>query len=216
MDSLGYQNPDDTRREIRADWKLRTFGISRQEIWRGFADDIGARYEPAGWRKSDRVVLDLTPWQIVLDIYLHENFIFTRLRAAFVTAAGMRFRTYRQTPWGTLRKALGMRDIEIGDPPFDDEFIVRSNQPEKIVALLANESIRTHLLTQTYSQLEIRDNDGRRGPRYPANVDSLWFSTADRIDDPGRLRASFDLVAETLNQLVAIGAATQDVPGVQL
>jgi hypothetical protein len=175
MESLGYQNPDDAREEIRQDWKRRTFGVSRKEIWETFAEEIGGRYEPARWRQSDRVVVAVGPWHLTLDVYLREKLIFTRLRAPFISTAGLRFRIYRETPWGTLRKAIGMRDIEVGDPTFDDDFIVRANQPEMVKQLLANASVRRHMAAQPHSMLEIRDSDGWRGVRFTPKLHGLWF-----------------------------------------
>ena len=48
------------------------------------------------------------------------------MRAPYMNLERFRFSVYRKTVFSGIGKLFGMQDIEIGDPPFDDSFIVKA------------------------------------------------------------------------------------------
>jgi hypothetical protein len=221
MTRLDYENRDDARRESWEDWRRRIFGVSRAEVWAALAREIDARVEKGGWWRGPRVVADLPPWQVTLDVYTESagetSTTYTRLRAPFVNPSGFRFRIYRKSIFSNLGKFFGMQDIEIGNADFDDAFIIQSNDPPRVRALLCNESLRAMLAAQPRIMFDIRDDDGGVfRARFPAGVDELRFLTLGIVKDIDRLKRLFDLFAETLHELCRLGCAADAPPGVTL
>ena len=217
---LQYQNPDDARREGWQDWRRRIFGVSRADVWTALAREIDARVEDGGWWRGSRVVADVPPWQVTLDVYTESagesSTDYTRLRAPFVNPSGFRFRIYRKSIFSNLGKFFGMQDIEIGDAAFDDAFIIQSNDPPRVRMLLANENLRRMIVAQSRIRFDVRDDEGRFGTYFPENVDELRFLSMGVIKDVDRLKLLFDLLAETLHELCRLGSAADAPPGVKL
>jgi hypothetical protein len=115
-----------------------------------------------------------------------------------------------------LSKLLGMQDIEVGDPEFDKASIIKGNDEFKVRELFANPKIQQMILAQPKIHLEVKDSEGWFGPKFPENVDELYFQVAEVIKDTERLKALFDLFATVLDQLCKIGSAYKEMPGVDL
>ena len=216
MDTLGYQHPRDARREIAADWRRRIFGVSYREAWDALAREINARHESGGWWKSNRVVADIGPWQLVLDLFRTDKIVFTRLRAPFVNPGGLRFCVYRKSVFSELGKRLGMQDIVIGDAAFDETFIVKSNDEHLVRRLLADPQLRALIAAQPRIRFEVKDDEGWFGKTFPPQTDQLQFMVTGVIKDIDLLRGLFNLFAHTLDRLCDLRQATQQPPGVQL
>ena len=50
------------------------------------------------------------------------------MRAPYINPEGFRFTIYRKGFFSGLGKLLGMQDIEIGDPEFDEAFIIQGQR----------------------------------------------------------------------------------------
>ena len=115
-----------------------------------------------------------------------------------------------------LGKLLGMQDIEVGDPDFDEAFIIKGNDESKVCGLFADPKIRQMIQAQPKVRLEVKDSEGWFGPKFPEDVDELFFQVVGVIKDVERLKARFDLLAAVLDQLCQIGSAYKLEPGVTL
>jgi hypothetical protein len=62
----------------------------------------------------------------------------------------------------------------------------------------------------------VKDSEGWFGPRFPEDVDELYFQVVGVIKDVERLKALFDLFAAVLDQLCKVGSAYKQEPGVEL
>src|SRR6185436_8692658 len=102
---------------------------------------------------------------------------------------------------------MGMQDIEIGDPPFDDDFIVQASDVPAIRTLLANATIRDLISKQKDIRFSVKDDEGWFGTKFPEGVDELHFVVLGVIKDIDRLKLLYDLFAETLDELCRIGEA---------
>lgn len=193
---------------------------SRKVAWQTLSDEIKARYVDGGFWKGDKVVAEYGDWTLTLDTYTVSTgkvtVVFTRMRAPYRNPGGFRFTVYRKSIFSGIGKMLGMQDIEIGDAPFDHDFIIQATNESRVRELLANLRIRELITKQKDIQFSVKDDEGWFGSTFPDGVDELYFAVAGVIKDIDRLKLLFDLFAETLEQLVRMRAAEPGTPAVQL
>lgn len=198
----------------------RVFGPSRKEIWQKLSEAVHGRYVAGGFAKGDKVQVDHGEWTLTLDTYAVSTgkviVVFTRMRAPFVNPDGFRFNIYRKSVFSGIGKRFGMQDIEIGDAPFDDGFIIQATDEAGVRSLLANASIRDLLSKQTDVKFSVKDDEGWFGTKFPDGVDELHFVVPGVIKDIERLKLLYDLFAETLDELCRIGRATGTSPNVNV
>jgi len=198
----------------------RLFGPSRKEIWLKLSEEVNGRFVEGGFLGRDKVEVEHGGWTLTLDTYVVSTgkviLTFTRMRAPYVNPDGFRFTVYRKSIFSGLGKLLGMQDIEIGDPPFDEGFIVKATDEPAVRMLLANATIRDLLSKQKDIQLVVKDDEGWFGTKFPEGVDELYFVTGGTITDIDRLKLLYDLFAETLDELCRIGAASRTPPDVRV
>ncbi len=198
----------------------KLFGPSREEVWRELSAHIDAKVVAGGFWKGDRVEARVGEWTVTLDTYTvstgKTHVVYTRMRAPYVNADGFRFTVYRRGLFSDLVKWLGAQDIEIGDPAFDRDFMLKSNDRLKLQYLLGNRRVRDLIALQPDIRFEVRDDEGWFGARFPEGVDELCFHVVGVIKDVERLARLFELFAETLHQLCHIGSAYEKDPGLTL
>ena len=111
---------------------------------------------------------------------------------------------------------MGMQDVDVGHPDFDEEFIIKGDDEFKLRALFANPRIRAMLQAQPSVYLTVKDDEGWFGASFPEGVDELYFRVGGVIKDVERLKSLYDLFAETLHQLCHIGSAYENDPNIVL
>jgi hypothetical protein len=109
-----------------------------------------------------------------------------------------------------------MQNIEVGEPEFDQAFIIKGNDESKVVSLFSDSKIRQMIQDQPMIRLEVKDSEGRFGPKFPEDVDELHFQVVGVIKDVERLKALSDLFAIVLDQLCRIGSAYKQDPAITL
>ncbi len=192
------------------------FGRSKDEVWRQLSQEIGAEFVEGGFWKGSKIQAHVGPWTITLDVISRDDGSFTRIRAPYINPEGFRFTIYRKNLFSELGRLLGMQDIEVGDPEFDEDFIIKGNDESKVLDLFANPKIRQMIQDQPKIWLRVKDSEGWFGPEFPEDVDELSFQDVGVIKDVERLKALFDLFAAVLDQLCQIGSAYKQEPGVTL
>ncbi len=220
MNELNYRSGDDQKFE-RTGVLRKLFGPSQNEIWQHVAAGVGGTFEPTRWTgRGGKITVDVGEWTLTLDTYTVSNgkssMTFTRMRAPYVNRDGFRFVLYRASFFTPLGKLLGMQDIEIGQPPFDRDFVLQSSDPEKLKKFLDDETLRQKIAAHPKIRLEVKDDEGWFGAKFPAGVDELCFTSIGVIKDIELLERLFDLFAHTLNRLCQIGSAYEDDPCVKL
>lgn len=197
------------------DW----FGPFKDEIWGQLAKEIGATHVPDTFWNRGKVTARHEQWTITPDTYTvstgKSSTTYTRMRAPYVNPDGFRFGIYRKGILSGLGKWLGMQDVEVGQQPFDEEFIIQGTDETKVRALFANEHIRQLLGFQPAVNLAVQDDEGWFGATFPQGVDALHFHVVGVIKDINQLKLLFDLFAETLEHLCRIGSAYKDDPKLQ-
>jgi len=200
---------------------LRTlFGDSKEEIWRQLAEEIQGTFVDGGFWNQDKVEAHYGDWKLVLDTYTvssgKSSTTYTRMRAPFFRKDGFYFRIYRKGIFSGLGKWLGMQDIEVSNPEFDESFIIQGNDERKVKALFANPTIQQLIRVQPDIHFEIKDSGGFWGPAFPENVDQLYFEVYGVLKDQQALKALYLLFAEVLNQLCLLDSAYEGDPGIDL
>ena len=198
----------------------RMFGPSQREIWQQLSDETHAQFVEGRFLKSDKVQAAHGQWIVTLDKYVvstgKTTVVYTRMRAPYVNPDSFRFKVYRKGFFSDLGKMLGMQDIEVGQPGFDDDFIIKGNDEGKLRQLFANAKIRALISAQKDINFSVKDDEGWFGPAFPDGVDELQFIVVGIIKDVERLKRLYDLFAETLDELCRIGSAYRADPGARL
>ncbi len=196
------------------------FGPSKEEVWQQLCREIGAEFVAGGFWKGSKVQVRVGPWVITLDTHTvsagEHSQTFTRIRAPFVNPDGFRFTIYRKGFLTELGKLLGMQDIEVGDPEFDEAFVIQGNDEYRVRDLFDDPALRSLALAQPRLRLCVKDDEGWFGAQFPEGVDELHFQAGGVIKDVDRLKGLFDLFAAVLERLCRIGSAPRKDPGVVL
>src|SRR5512136_2485528 len=128
------------------------FGPSQEEVWRQLGSEIGAEFVEGGFWRGNKVQARVKEWTVTLDTYTvstgKSHITYTRMRAPYVNKDGFQFTIYRKNLFSELGKRLGMQDIEVGDPEFDRDFIIKGNDEFKVLALFGNPRIRQLIQAQ--------------------------------------------------------------------
>jgi hypothetical protein len=221
MAGIDYQSRDDFSAERKRNGSLRMLsGPSKDEIWRQLAEQAHAEFVKGGWVLGSKVVAHVDPWTVTLDTYSEgsggDNVTFTRLRAPYVHRDGFRFTIYRAGVFTFLGEMLGFHDIDIGDRRFDEQFVIKATDEQRVHQLLADPRVRELFHAQPKVNLQVKDDEGWFRANFPEGVDELQFTAAGVINDIARLEGLFELFAVLLHRLCQIGSACKTDPGVQL
>jgi hypothetical protein len=198
----------------------KLLGPGKDEIWSQLSAEIGAEYQKDGFFKNGKVVLSHGEWEIILDTYtVHtgkSSVTYTRMRAPFINKDGFRFNIYRKSIFSWLGRLLGVKDIEIGDSFFDEQFIIQGKPENLVQRLLMNSEIKRLIQNQPNIHFQIKDDEGRFAKSFPEGVDELYFEALGIITDKQRLKELFDLFTSVLDGLCNMGSAYEKDPGVRV
>ena len=109
-------------------------------------------------------------WKLVLDD-VHRAFSELQydphaIEPPFVNKDGLYFKIYREGFFSSVGKFFGMEDLEIGDPFFDESFVIKGNNHQKLISLLSDEQLKNLIHEQPRILFEIRDDEGWFGPDF--------------------------------------------------
>jgi hypothetical protein len=198
----------------------KLFGPSKEEVWRKLRSEIGADFVKGSLWRGDKVVAKVDQWTITLDTYTvstgKSSATYTRLRAPYVNHDGFRFTVYRKGFSSELGKLLGMQGIQVGDPAFDNDFIIKGNNVTLVRSLFANPKIRQLIQAQPNIYLTVKDDEGWFSKSFPKGVDELYFQAGGVIKEVERLKALYELFAEMLHYLCHLGSAYENDPQIAL
>ena len=197
---------------------MRYFQNSKADVWKQLSEKLGARFVAGDWLHDARIEAHVDEWTVTLDTYREPvgraTVTHTRLRAPFVNLRGFRFCIYTHTVISGMGKLLGMQDVEIGDPAFDAQYIIKGTDEAQVRALFADTRLRELMTGQPSLYLEVKDDEGWFGAHFPKGVDELYLQTQGVVTDLNQLASLYELFAEALHQLCNIGGASPDDPHV--
>ena len=185
------------------EWLRRAFGLDRAEIWTRMSRELGGRFVEGGHWRSDEVRVEHGPWVVVLDTFFNpaSKTSHSRMRALCANPGDLRFSISRSGFLTELAKRFGLQDLEVGDPEFDREFLVRGNQSEAIRKLLSDRELRARLRAQPAVHFSLHPLAWGSRSGYPAGTCELAFLTGGLLRDIERAKELFELLAATLDLL---------------
>jgi len=196
------------------------FGPSQEEVWRQLAGETGASFEAGGFWRGAKLRIRVKEWTLTLDTFTvssgRNSTTYTRLRAPYLNKDGFRMRVYRKSIFTGLGKALGMQDLEIGRPEFDEPFVIQGNNPAKVKQLLSHDRLRELIAAQPNFDVQVKDDEGWFGAEFPEGVDELYFVVPGVIKDVGQLKSLFQIFALILHLLCHLDSAYENDPEVRL
>lgn len=208
----------------------RIFGPGQNEVWRELSQALGGEFIKGSiFKGSSQVRATVARATVTLDTFTvstgKSSVTYTRMRAPFLRTDGFRFTIYRKGLMSAVGKFFGMQDVRVGgprfenlepmfglpgyldpmvvesgDPQFDADFIIKGNDEAKLRALFKQLRIRERLQAQPSVLLQIKESRD-------AGVDELYFQVTGVIKDLTRLKQLFELYAEILTGLQALGSA---------
>ncbi|MFV8754223.1 hypothetical protein ACNOYE_27075 [Nannocystaceae bacterium ST9] len=185
------------------------FESVREPLWRALVDAAAiSASEP--WT-GERVEARHAGWTLVLDSYRIpvEKFAHTRMVVA-LPSAGFRFRLVEPDALSWLGTLFGLLDIEIGDDAFDHKWLIKSNSPPRIRALLADRVLRDQIDALDHCAISLEADLGRLDPERDEaeRWDELVLVRAELQTGTAELRAMFELLANTIVRLEALAASS--------
>ena len=196
------------------------FGPSRKEVWKQLSEEINANYIEGSFFKGPRIEYKHNNWTIYLDTYTvstgKSSITYTRMRVPFVNQKKFLFKIYRKGIFSNIGKTFGMQDIEIGYDYFDNDYIIKGNDEISLRRLFQNHNIRNLIEKQSRIVLEIKDNEGRFGPKFNENESELYFVVIGVIKDKERLKDLFELFVKIFDELDSMGITVNQSPEVKL
>lgn len=196
--------------------KIDAFGRHKRYIWNELAEQLGGEFIKGKMFRPDRVEAWHHDWMVTLDTFQVDKATFTRLRAPFINRDDFKFKIVRDHFGYRIGKMFGMQDIIVGSPQFDKDFIIQGNDEHKLKMMFANPEIRKLVSYQSRIHLELRpDAPLFTKPKFPPDVNELYFQAGTIIRHMDQLHDLFDLFAECLDHLCAIGTAYEDDPEFQ-
>jgi len=195
-------------------------GPSRKEVWKQLSEEINANYVEGGFFKGPRIEYKHNNWTIYLDTYTvstgKSHITYTRMRSPFINQKKFLFKLYRKGVFSNIGKAVGMQDIEIGYDYFDNDYIIKGNDEILIRRIFQNHEIRDLIEKQSRIILEIKDNEGRFGPKFKDNESELYFINIGVIKDKERLMNLFELFVKIINEFETMEITINQIPEVKL
>ncbi|MEM7370914.1 MAG: DUF3137 domain-containing protein [Bacteroidota bacterium] len=196
--------------------KFDPFSKHKRAIWQQLCDHIDADFFRGKWNKPDRIEAFHANWMITIDTFNSDKVIFTRIRAPYINRDDFTFRIFREHVGHKIGKAFGMKDIEVGYPAFDRDFVIQGSDERKLKMMFANPQIRQLISFQPKIHLELKEKAPLfQKPKFPEDVNELYYHVVGIIKDLEQLHDLYDLFAEALDHLCAIGTAYEDDPNFQ-
>ena len=192
------------------------FGPPKDEIWKQIANEIDGEFIDQGFWGKDMLTFKYKEWELLLDTFSRKTgkttTTYTRFRVPFVNRNNFKFTIYREGFFASIGKFFGMQDIQIGDSFFDEEFIIKSNDVNKVKYLLSDKELKKLFKEQNYVNFTIKEDAGWFSQKYPAGVRVLYFETSGIITNKDVLHGLFQLFMAILDRLVYINAAYEKNP----
>ena len=200
---------------------MSIFGPSHKETWTKLSEEAKAEFVNGNIWNSHKVVKQEKAWTITLDTFAAHagkaTIPFTRFRAPFVSKDNFRFKIENRNFFSAIPDFFGRKNPNTGFPDFEKHFVISTKDEYKLQKLLANKTIRELLMGQEDMEFEIKDDEGWLvSPKFPSDVDEVYFQIAGVVKDVERLKLVFTLIAEVLNQLVEINSAYDRNPNITL
>lgn len=186
---------------------IRRFTADTEDtLWQQVAEDMRQQGEILTYTAE----LILQGRSIFLDIDVdlgggfESGYETTKFLAPLAAHPTLRFHLHPEDWVSEIGKLLGMEDVELGFPRLDKAYIVKTNQPETLKALFANEAIRATL--RKFADCDLRIVTHHENGQETTSL-SLWYETA--LTDPATLREIYHVMYTLAEQIENLHNNTQ-------
>jgi hypothetical protein len=159
----------------------------RQANWSQVAAELGGvhQLQTKWWRGDEHITATVHGVPVKLDVYVvstgKTTHVYTRVAGAFLHGPGPKLKVQKKGFLQAIGKALGMQDVPLGDPLFDETFIVKADNIAVARRLWSPETLARMMgFTDTWIGTK------------PAGVELIG---GGRWEDPVRMRGAMELVA---------------------
>ena len=166
------------------------------QMWSEVARELGLGFQVGSGLSRPVLTGTIGRLPVHIDTYVqrsgNNSTTYTRYRVDY-PHLGFEFQLKRQGAFASITKLFGAQDVDIGDSLFDETFVVKTSDPNRLRALLTP-SVRTGLLrlVASYAGVVVSDDNvtlSKSG--FESNRDRLK-STIQRLAATARLLASPD------------------------
>lgn len=196
------------------------FEPSQQSVWSKVAAHFKGEMIDHGFWSDLSLRFRHKSWTVYVDNYTRSQaqheVMFTRFRALVMNPTALYFQVYTETLGSKLGKLLGMQDIQIGDPQFDQAFIIKGNQPELIRKLFRSEELRKTMLRSSKVDIWLHDRMYLHGDRCPEGLAQVYFETTGIEKSTDQLIGVGNLICAMLNGLEKLDTAFSTPHNMQL
>ncbi len=143
-------------------WIVIAYSRATTARWTEAADRLGLQYQPGKVFSRAALIGTLAGHPVRIDTVNrgsgNQQHIYTRFRVEY-PPKGIDLSLSREHALRKLTKLFGAQDVEIGDPTFDEAFVVKTSDPARMAALLTP-AVRDSLLRllATYPQVHVGDD----------------------------------------------------------
>ena len=155
-------------------------------VWRAAADELGMHFRPGALFASRTIDGHIHGSHVRVDKITknsgNHSESFTRYRVDHPQPLDLGLKLQREGFFSGVSKFFGTQDIEVGDPTFDDEVVVKGLDPNRVVQFLTpSRRLRVLRLFQSFKNLEIDDRSLTYRSRGVAKVTREIVSTVRRL-----------------------------------
>jgi len=129
----------------------------------------------------------------------------TMVITPFKPADDFRFTLVRKNIVDSIIRFFGTRDIEVGDADFDHDYIINSNDEQKLQALFSDAMLRSIISSLNDITLRITDNDEQWNFEIPKGGALLFCFMDGFVKDIEKLRSLHAMFQLLIQQLSASG-----------
>ena len=196
------------------------FGPNQSEIWKEFAGEIEGDFIEGGVFQAKKIISRFENWTITIDTYSQSTgsstATYTRFRAPYLEVENMDFKIYKRGIFSGIGRAFGMKDIATGDREFDEKFVIKANNEEKLKEFFESDRIKQLIQTEDKIKIETKRDKSPFSAKLPQGVNQIYFLGNGVIKDKERLENIYFLMVFMLRQLTKIGVASTEDPKVEL
>ena len=175
--------------------------------WKNFSEYINGEYFKKGFWYPPAVKKVHNGYTIVFENYStggEAPVTCTKVYTYIIPKKYFEFHIYNSSIISSIGKYFGMQDIETGDPVFDKNYIVKSNDGFKVKQLLRNTKVKNEI--ENFKRLNLKlKKAGKLWTKLPEGAYELEFITERDIHDYKELETIYHLITAVLDQLEEIG-----------
>ena len=163
---------------------------------------------------GDQVHLEHGPWNVILDTYVvstgQATITYTRARARYVAKDDFTLRVSRKNVFTGIGELFGFHGLLVGDQDLESKYKVKCSNDPRGRSLMMNDRLRELIMIQPSLRLDVQPVSWWERRKNGDGIRTVTALTTGVIKDPERLANYVRVVAATLDQLVKVGAASDE------